>query len=253
MPTADIYKNSTNKTRQGELFQKYLPLVAHATRTAIARKVVPSNYEYNDLYGYGVLGLQRIVSKVRLEKGIEAYLFKRIYGAIIENSWYVGIPRNAWRTKNKLKHFIEEYKKKNNRIPTEAEIKAGLGYTAKQLRNALHIYNHSYVSLDEPCDSNAVSSIRIKDTIADTNEESPAIKAEKKDLMGRILEIIEDMPYKMQYVMKEHYIHDKELRDIASEIKKSYAHVHNLRKQGILVIQKRLNEEDVRLPEKQYS
>ena len=106
------YKEKNNREAKDELIIEYVPLVK-----IIAGRLY-NNYnahvEFDDLLGYGVIGLIDAIEKFDHTKNIkfETYANIRIRGAIIDQIRHMDwIPRSTRQKYKKIEEAIENFKK----------------------------------------------------------------------------------------------------------------------------------------------
>ncbi|NLK43009.1 MAG: FliA/WhiG family RNA polymerase sigma factor [Tissierellia bacterium] len=112
-----------------------------------------SKIEYEDLLGYGILGLIDSIDKFDITKNIkfETYAQIRIKGAIIDNirklDW---IPRSLRKKSKDVQNTIYQLENQLGRTPTNGEIAKALDISLKELETLLSdISTFNISSLDE--------------------------------------------------------------------------------------------------------
>ncbi|AQS54213.1 RNA polymerase sigma factor FliA [Jeotgalibaca dankookensis] len=209
-----------NKQTPEEEILTYLPLVE---KVAKGMTIKSHQYEYDDLYQFGVIGLLDAMEKYDASKNVafESYAYTRIRGAIIDEVRRTSpvtrsgmdLLKNYYQTKELLERELE-------REPKEAEIAAYMDVTVKQLDGIYTTIHHlSAISLEKVIFSKENSHTTIGDYIADNRiedfdqalileEEKETLRQAIQTLAGREQEILQ-LIYVEKLAMKEiAYIYD---------------------------------------------
>ena len=101
-----------------------------------------------------------------------------------------------------MKKFTDTFLVNNGREPTRAEIAKGLGIDEEKV-DSLFKWKQDTISMDMPIGDEEKNTVA--DTIADTNDISPAEYAEKQLMNEFIQKMIAKLPARTQTIMKMRY------------------------------------------------
>ncbi|MBU5254781.1 FliA/WhiG family RNA polymerase sigma factor [Tissierella praeacuta] len=145
------YNNTKDKELKKILIENYINLVKIVAGRMY--NFYGSKIEYDDLLGYGVLGLIDSIDKFDITKNIkfETYAQIRIKGAIIDNirklDW---IPRSLRKKSKDIQNSISFLENKLGRSPTNDEISTHLNISLNELELILSdISTFNVSSLEE--------------------------------------------------------------------------------------------------------
>lgn len=195
------YKINNDETAREELILYYSSLVKLIVGRLFAQQY-SNRYEYDDLYGYGILGLIDAIEKYKLEENIkfETYANFRIRGEIIDqmrsNNW---VPRSIIKKSNEIRNAI---------IKLQNEI--GYDYTNKQLAEELNITEDELLKdLSEVSTFSIISLEEKFDTVINFDIKSDEMLQdeilEKKELLKFLSESIERLPENEKMVISLYY------------------------------------------------
>jgi len=127
-----------DREKKPEEIIEYLPLVKKVAARLMLR--LPAHVEFDDLVGYGVLGLTEACKSFDAGKHVKfsTYAFYRIKGAMLDGlrsaDW---LPRPLRQKIRRLEAASEELKGTLGRLPSEAELAGRLGCEAQDVGNLL--------------------------------------------------------------------------------------------------------------------
>ena len=183
----------------------------------------PPAVEYDDLVGYGIIGLIDAIEKFDYKKSKEEgaqfkhYAIPRIKGAIIDELRLIDwLPRSMRRKMKRLEEAYANLETRYNRPATDEEVCAELGITKKEFDEMLLEFSGAtHVSLDEVWyigeNENEVVGV---DTIEGPEEQSPEIITEKKEIQKKLAEAIKRLPEREREVIALYYYEDLVLKEI---------------------------------------
>lgn len=225
------------------IVQKYIPLVKYiASRVIIGKN---KYIEYEDLIGYGMVGLMDAINKFKVDKGMKfsTYASIRIKGAMLDE-----IRKNSPITKsasdklNKYNKVVEDYEKKYSREPEAEEIANAMGLTIKDI---IHIENYvnyiSMVSLEDFIFSDN-DDISLKSTIEDTSSPSPEKVIEEKEETKYLSKALGMLKEKDKTVITLYYYEGLTLKQIGSILNVSESRVCQLHSHAIMNLKKALSK-----------
>ncbi len=222
------YKDQKDLKAKEELIVSYVQLVKN-----IAGRLYNSynaNVEYDDLVGYGVIGLLDAVEKFDYKLGnkFETYANIRIRGSIVDQlralDW---IPRS-------MRQKYKDLERATNRLQniygcdfSDELLAKELGITMEDLSDLLHqISTFAVVSLDEKLSEN--NNISIKD---DGNiPEKELIESEKKELLK---EVIDTLPFKERRIIELYYYSELTYKEISKVLEISESRISQLHSRAI--------------------
>lgn len=217
-----------------KFIEGYIPLVKYIASRVIIGK---SKYvEYEDLVGYGMLGLMDAFKKFDESKGMKfsTYASIRIRGAMIDE-----IRKNSPVSKtimdklNKFNNAIEELQRNLLREPTTEEVCNKLNIKPEEVSEIERYINYiSVVSLDEVIFSED-DDIKIMGIIEDQNSPSPERQLEDKEEVEILHEAIELLNEKDKTVLSLYYYEGLTLKQIGAVLEVSESRVCQLHSRAI--------------------
>lgn len=203
-----------------------------------------SKIEYDDLIGYGTLGLIDSINKFDLSKNIkfETYAQIRIKGAIIDNirklDW---IPRSLRKKSKDLQNAISILENKLGRSPTNNEIAQQLKIEIEELElllSDISVFNIS--SLDDILKSNSESPIKDFNL---TNKPEDAY--EQKEIKKLLSESINSLAEKEKLVISLYYYEELTYKEIGKVIDLSESRISQIHSKAIIKIKNYLNRQGI--------
>ena len=218
--------------------EKYIPLVKYIAGRVILGK---NKYiEYEDLVGYGMVGLMDAISKFDEEKGMKfsTYASIRIKGAMIDeirkNS---PISKGAMDKLNKYNKALETLQNRNFREPNKEEIAKELNISEKEVSEVEGYINYiSISSLDSIIYGE--DDISIKSLIEDTSSIRPDYILEEKEEIEILKNSIEQLSEKDKIVLNLYYYEGLTLKEIGAVLEVSESRVCQLHSRAILNLRK---------------
>ncbi|MCR3757842.1 FliA/WhiG family RNA polymerase sigma factor [Clostridium felsineum] len=225
------------------VIKKYIPLVKYIASRVIIGK---SKYiEYEDLVGYGMIGLMDALKKFDHSKGMKfsTYSSIRIKGAMIDelrkNS---PISKGAMDKLNKYNLVVERLEKELCREPTELEIASGLGIERKEVGEIEGYINYiSVVSLEDLIFSED-DDMPLIGTIEDEKSPSPEKNLEEKEEIEYLAKGIELLNEKDRMVLSLYYYEELTLKQIGNILSVSESRVCQLHTRAIMHLKKALKK-----------
>jgi RNA polymerase sigma factor FliA len=233
--------NSTDVREQ--IVKKYIPLVNYIASRVIIGK---SKYvEYEDMVGYGIIGLMDAINKFDESKGMKfsTYASLRIKGSMIDairkNS---PISKGAMDKLNRYNEAIEELQRRLLREPSDEEIAAELKISAAEVSNIEGYINHiSVVSLEDILYSED-DEMPLMSTIEDTNSPSPERRFEENEELQYLAKAIETLQEKDRTVLALYYYEGFTLKEIGKVLNVTESRVCQLHSRAIVNLRKSLKE-----------
>ena len=209
-------KNSDPKIREYFIL-KYAPLVKY-----VAGKVgigMPTNVEFDDLVGYGVLGLLDAIEKYDLNKNVKfnTYAVNRIRGAIFDELRSIDwVPRSVRQKSREIEETIADLEARLGRSASNEEIASAMGLDIEEYNSLLlKISATSVVSLTDLIFYNDdAEEFSVGDIIEAPPSLNPDVIVEREDVKRVIIDAIKELPEREQKVLIMYYYEDMTLREI---------------------------------------
>lgn len=223
---------------------EYLPLVE---RVASRISVKNTEYDYDDLYNIGVIGLIDSLKKYDASKNVPfaGYATIRIKGAIIDEiRKHAKISRYKMTAVNNYYKAKQELEQDLKREATDAEIMKKMNLTSAQLGDIFDsIHYLSSISLEGTIFSGDNDSLVLEDLIQDKNaengEENLLLSEKKEALKNAILKLND----REQLILSLYYKEEATLKEIAAILDISIARVSQLHGKIIVKLRDYIKEE----------
>jgi RNA polymerase sigma factor for flagellar operon FliA len=226
-----------------EIVKKYIPLVKYIASRVIIGK---SRYiEYEDLVGYGMVGLMDAFNKFDKSKGMKfsTYSSIRIKGAMIDelrkNS---PISKGAMDKLNKYNKVIEMLQNELLRDPTDAEIAKAFGGTIAEIKEVENYINYMSVSSLENLIFSEDDDMPLIGTIEDKNSPSPEKSLEEKEKLEYLTKALDILNEKDKTVLSLYYYEGLTLKQIGSMLSVSESRVCQLHSRAIVHLRQALKK-----------
>ena len=196
-------KEEGDEDAREQLINSNLRLVVY-----IAKQYKNPYVGIEDLVAEGNLGLISAVDKYDYTYGYRfstcatPWIKQAILKALTDKGRPVRLPAHIYQQITQMKKFTDTFLVNNGREPTRAEIAKGLGIDEEKV-NSLFKWKQDTISMDMPIGDEEKNTIA--DTIADTNDLSPAEYAEKQLMSEFIQKMIAKLPARTQTIMKMRY------------------------------------------------
>ncbi|NLY84733.1 MAG: FliA/WhiG family RNA polymerase sigma factor [Tissierellia bacterium] len=192
-----------------------------------------SKIEYEDLLGYGILGLIDSIEKYDVTKNIkfETYAQIRIKGAIIDNirklDW---IPRSLRKKSKEIQNAIYQLENKLGRTPTNEEIANFLSISIRELESTLSdISTFNIASLEEIILSNGDFSTSLQQENA-----RPEEIYENKELKEILIESLNILTENERLVISLYYYEELTYKEIGHIMELSESRISQIHSKAIL-------------------
>lgn len=241
----DNYIKTKNQKLREQLIIEYSSLVkVVAGRLSM---YFGNNVEYDDLVGYGVIGLIDSIDKFDTAMGVkfETYASIRIRGSIIDQirrlDW---IPRSVRDKQKKYNEVEDKLTAKFGRKPTDNEMIEELGvpedeYFLTQTKllgtNIISIDDNS--SLDE--DKNAFS---VSERLEQSTFENPESSIIRKELSDKLKLALENLTDREKQVIELYYYDELTLKEVAEVLHVTESRTSQLHTKALTKLKKHLGE-----------
>ncbi|MGL4655912.1 MAG: FliA/WhiG family RNA polymerase sigma factor [Sarcina sp.] len=225
------------------VIEKYIPLVKHIAGKVILGK---SKYiEYEDLVGYGMLGLMDAFQKFKPEKGMKfsTYASIRIKGAMIDEMRRSSpISKGAMDKLNKYNQAMDILQRKLLRDPTTRELSEELGVTDKDISEIERYINYiSMMSLDSMIYSE--DDFSITHILEDESSPRPEMVVEEKEEVDILAKCLDKLSEKDRLVLNLYYYEELTLKSIGQILNVSESRICQLHARAIVNLRKIMKEE----------
>ncbi|MDD7794582.1 FliA/WhiG family RNA polymerase sigma factor [Clostridium sp. 'White wine YQ'] len=217
-----------------QLVEKYIPLVKYIASRVIIGKT--KYIEYDDLLGYGMVGLMDAINKFDYSRGMKfsTYASIRIRGSMIDE-----IRKNSPITKgaidklNRYNEAVEILQRKLLREPTNDEIAKQLGISIKDIGEIESYINYiSILSLEDIIFSDD-EDVTVKGMIQDKNSPSPEKEMEDKEEIEMLQKSLEMLNEKDRMILSLYYYESLTLKEIGKVLEVSESRVCQLHSRAI--------------------
>lgn len=236
------YKKTENQEIKKKLMENYLDLV----RIVAGRmyNFYGSKIEYDDLLGYGILGLIDSIDKFDINKNVKfsTYSQIRIRGAIIDNirrlDW---IPRSLRKKSKDVQDTIFLLENKLGRSPTNKEIAKKLEISLKELELLLSdISTFNITSLDDMLLNNInYSSNSTREAV------TPELIFEQKELKAILGESIDLLQDNEKLVISLYYYEELTYKEIGEIMELSESRISQIHSKAILKMKNLLKKQGI--------
>jgi len=224
------YKEQNNKEAKDALIVHYVALVK-----IIAGKLYSSynaHVEFDDLLGYGIIGLIDAIEKFDHKKQIkfETYANIRIRGAIIDQIRHMDwIPRSTRQKYKKIEEAIAKLQKIYGNELTDEHIATELEMSLEDYSKLIgEVTTYSIISLEEKLEDN--SNFDITSNALDFQPEESYTEREVKKILA---ETIENLQEKEKKVMQLYYYSELTYKEIAEVLAISESRVSQIHTKAI--------------------
>lgn len=233
------YKDKNIKEAKDELIIRYVSLVK-----IIAGRLYScynAHVEFDDLLGYGVIGLIDAIEKFDYTKNIkfETYANIRIRGAIIDQIRHMDwIPRSTRQKYKKVEEAIAKLQTIYGYDISDELIAEEMGLSIDEYSKLIgEITTYSIVSLEEKIDDNANFDVKSKNI--EFQPEERFVDGEMKRILA---EIIEKLPEKEKIVLQLYYYSELTYKEIAEVLSISESRVSQIHTKAISKLKISLSE-----------
>jgi RNA polymerase sigma factor for flagellar operon FliA len=214
------------------------PLVKRIAYHLLAR--LPSSVQLDDLIQAGMIGLLEASAKYDPAKGasFETYAGIRIRGAMIDEvrrgDW---VPRSVHRDARRIAEAIQTVENRTGRDATDQDV-------AREMEISLDKY---HASLRDASSGRLFSIDELGESLDSVGEDSlatgsPQAGVERSRFLGRLGQVIEQLPEREKLVMALYYDEELNLKEIGQILSVSESRVSQLHSQALLRLRARLTD-----------
>jgi RNA polymerase sigma factor for flagellar operon FliA len=236
--SADLWKRYTeNDDRQAreELIVHYAKLVKYVVgRLAIW---LPPSLQYEDLIGYGVVGLIEAIDRFDPNHGVKfaTYAVSRIRGQIIDSLRAMDLlPRSVYRHAREIENAIAFLSQHLGRVPTDAEVADHLSISLEQYQSWLVDSSISIVSLDQPVIFEDGKHSTLYSAVEDTDMPTPSQQMDDRELKEELVYAIRALPEREQLMISLYYNDGLTMKEIGQVLDVSESRVSQIHAKAML-------------------
>lgn len=234
------YSNTKDQKTKQLLIEEYLYLVK--IMAGRMYNYYGSKVEYDDLIGFGVMGLIDSIERYDITKNIkfETYAQIRIRGTIIDNirklDW---IPRSLRKKSKEIQNSMMNLENKLGRTPSNTELANFLDIPIEDVESILaDISTFNMTSLEEILINKGEHNIN-----NDKRENTPENIYEEKELKEILANTIDGLPKKEKTVISLYYYEELTYKEIGHILELSESRISQIHSKAILEIKNKLLRE----------
>ena len=231
------YAQTKSRSIKQQLIEEYVELVKIVAGRMY--NFYGSKIEYDDLVGFGVMGLIDSIERFDLSKNtkFETYAQIRIKGTIIDNirklDW---IPRSLRKKSKDIQNGMIKLENKLGRTPSNVELSQHLNISLKELESALSdISNFNMTSLEGLLANKGEYNID-KDKVNNTPEQI----FEKREIKEILSSIVDVLPEQEKTVVSLYYYEELTYKEVGYIMELSESRISQIHSKAILMIKNQL-------------
>lgn len=237
------YKETGNLELRNQLIENYIGLV----RIVAGRmyNFYGTKIDFDDLLGYGVLGLMDSIEKFDITKNVkfETYAQIRIRGEIIDNirkqDW---IPRTLRKRSREIQEIVFKLENELGRKPNKDEVAEELEITIKELEeNLSDMSTFNVSSLEDLLAAQGDYAMGVTDNAIKTPEEAYV----KKDIENILKESIDELEERERIIISLYYYEDLTYKEIGEVLELSESRISQIHSKSIIDIKNSLKKQGI--------
>jgi len=224
--------------------RKYSPLVHRLAHHMIAK--LPASVDVEDLIQVGMIGLTEALTRFEPSQGVqfETFASQRIRGAMLdelrEGDW---MSRGSRKLQKDIEQAVQRLEQRLSRPPKESEIAAELGMGLSEYQETLaRVRGTQLVYLEDLAGKGDDEDHFLDRYLPADAQSDPQSMLGDQRMRQALVEAIEKLPEREQYVMSMYYEHDMNLKEIAAVLGVTESRVSQLHSQSIARLRARLRE-----------
>lgn len=210
-----------------QLILQHTPLVKYVIgRLAIH---LPQVLEFEDLLGYGTLGLIQAFERFDPSRGVkfESYAVMRIRGAILDALRALrGLPQSVTDKAKRLQRTAMELESVLGRPPTDDELAEALSITTDQLNQQMADASWVTVSLDNILDTQGDGDMRA--LTSHRSEDDVQLMVERRELVAELSDALKALNDRERMILNLYYREELTMREIGQVLEISEGRVCQL-------------------------
>ena len=225
------------------LIRQHVPLVRRIAHHMIAK--LPPNVELDDLIQVGMMGLAEALSRYEVAQGVqfETFATQRIRGARLdelrEGDW---MSRGSRKSQKDIERAVNRLQQKLHRPPLESEIAEELGLALADYQRLLaKVRGTQLVYLEDMQFEHEGEESFLDRHVADADADPMSLLRDQR-LRAALVQAIEALPEREQYIMSMYYEHDMNLKEIAAVLGVTESRVCQLHSQAIARLRTKMRQ-----------
>lgn len=235
------YQKNRSIENKNLLVVHYVPLVNRLVSRIVPMYTAGTSYE--DLVGYGVLGLIDAVDKFSMERNVrfETYAIKRIKGEIIDSMRKQDWAPASLRSRIKQIELAYDRLEAEGKEASDEDVAELLGLDVQQVRQASEkAYMFNVLHFETLIGSANDDGASIMDSVSGDSAEHPDSLLEKRELQGVMARAIENLSEKERQIITLYYYEELMLKDIAALMRVTPARVSQIHARALEKIKKEI-------------
>ncbi len=233
-----LYKQTGDTTLRNQLVMHYIRYVSTAIFSM--KSILLSSVPYEDFFNQGVLALIGCIERYDPDKGasFETYSYSGIRGSILKylrkQNW---LPNRLWTLRKEIAQAKKALEQQHMRQPTEEELAAHLGMSAKKLSQCLaEIAVVETISFEELI-SNAQGTL--PSSLFDDGGDIGSDMLER-ELQTALAAAIDKLPPKEKQVIALYYYENLNLREIGEVLDLSLQRISQYKTRALSILHSEL-------------
>jgi RNA polymerase sigma factor for flagellar operon FliA len=215
------------------MLKQYSPLVRRLAHQMIAK--LPASVEIDDLIQVGMIGLKDALGRFDSDHGVqfETFVTQRIRGAMLDElrgtDW---MSRGNRRQQREIETAVHKLEQQLGRPPHESEIAALMGITLNAYQDMLtKVRGTQLVHLEDMSGDDGSDDFLDRHVVDE--DANPLSLLQDQRMREALVDAIEHLPEREQFVMSMYYEQDMNLKEIAAVLGVTESRVCQLHSQSI--------------------
>ncbi len=220
--------------------KQHSPLVRRLAHQMLAK--LPASVALDDLVQVGMIGLNDALTRFDPSQGVqfETFASQRIRGAMLDelrgSDWVSRGDRSQQRA---IAAAVRKLEQQLSRAPTEGEIAVEMGLSLEAYQTVLGKVRGTQLVYLEDLTGDDGDQDFLDRHVAD-HDANPMAQLQDRRMREALVQAIELLPEREQYVMSMYYEHDMNLKEIATVLGVTESRVCQLHSQSIARLRSRL-------------
>lgn len=227
---ATLAKNGDIHAKE-ELIKANYPLIK-----SVLKRYVNKGVDYDDLYQIGVIGFLKAINNFDTSYNVKfsTYAVPMVSGEIkryMRDDGIIKISRSLKTLSLKVKKYIDEYQKQNNKTPQICEIAEALDESEEDVVSSMECCK-SIISIDAKIDESDANSDYIVDKLA-------SVESSEKIIDNIALkDAIKELPERERKILLLRYFRDKTQSEVAEIMQVSQVQISRLESKILMTLKK---------------
>ncbi|MCG3210090.1 MAG: RNA polymerase sigma-D factor [Anaerolineae bacterium] len=231
------YRQQNDRQAREELIIHYNRLVKYVVgRLTLG---LPPSLQYEDLVGYGILGLIEAIDRFNPEQGVKfaTYAVTRIRGQIIDSLRAMDLlPRSVYRHNREVESALAALSQEFGRAPEDHEVAQHLNISLEQYYGWLGDINFSIVSLDQTLVYDNGEEGNLYGSLEDTHMPSPSQEIDDTEMKAELIAAIRKLPQREQLMISLYYNDGLTMKEIGQVLDVSESRVSQIHARAVLTL-----------------